>query len=129
MNIAKSKHIYTLLFLSALASCNLSPGNVAHTQWQVTGGSKENLHYSSLTQIDTSNVGDLQIAWTYYSENRDSTRYGAMECNPIIIDTVLYGVSPKLKLFAINALTGKEIWTFNPADSIAKVKTKESSIL
>ena len=128
MNTPKFNYFFTFLFLSILSSCDFSPDNKDHAQWQVTGGSKENLHYSSLTQIDTSNVSDLQIAWTYYAEGRDSTRYGAMECNPIIIDTVLYGVSPKLKLFAINATTGKELWTFNPADSIANKTWHRSSV-
>jgi len=128
MSTPKSNYIYALLFLSLLASCNPSPKKSAHTKWSVAGGSKENIHYSSLTQIDTSNVGDLKIAWIYYSENRDSSRYGAMECNPIIIDSVLFGVSPKLKLFAINASTGKELWTFNPADSIANKTWHRSSV-
>lgn len=126
MNSRTFNYLYTLLFLSILFSCNSL--NNKDQQWPVTGGSKENIHYTSLTQIDTSNVGDLQIAWTYYSENRDSTRYGAMECNPIIIDRVLYGVSPKLKLFAINAASGKELWTFNPADSIANKTWHRSSV-
>jgi len=128
MNILKSGYVCFLLLLFMLTSCDRSPDNKVHKQWRVTGGSKENIHYSALTQIDTSNVRDLKIAWTYNSENGDSTRFGPMECNPIIIDTVIYGVSPKLKLFAIHAVTGKEIWTFNPADSIANKTWHRSSV-
>ena len=120
--------ILPFLFYVALNSCDPSMNSNAYSKWGVTGGSKENMHYSSITQIDTNNVHDLQIAWIYNSEKKDSTRYGAMECNPIIIDSVLYGVSPKLKLFAINARTGKEIWTFNPADSIANKTWHRSSV-
>ena len=71
-----------------------------------------------MTDIDTGNVDKLQVAWTYYSEKQDSTRYGPMECNPIVIDGTLYGVSPRLKLFALDAATGKEKWSFDPADSV-----------
>lgn len=86
--------------------------------WPVTGGSRENIHYSSLARINITNVGQLQVAWVYRSEKGDSTRYGPMECNPIIVQSVLYGVSPRLKLFAVDAASGKEIWQFDPADSI-----------
>jgi quinoprotein glucose dehydrogenase len=111
-----------------LGSCNSSSVQKTYAEWGVTGGSKENIRYSSTKQIDTNNIGNLEIAWIYHSENNDSTRFGAMECNPIIIDSVMFGVSPKLKLFAINACTGKELWTFNPADSIANSTWHRSSV-
>lgn len=89
-----------------------------HTGWNVTGGSKQNLRYSALRQIDTSNVQQLVPAWVYHAEQGDSTRFGPMQCNPIIVENVLYGVSPRLKLFALDAATGKRLWEFDPADSI-----------
>ncbi len=120
---------YFVILAAVLSgSCISSDDTKSYSQWPVTGGNKENIHYSSLTQIDTSNVGDLKIAWTYYSEDKVSRRFGAMECNPIIIDTILYGVSPKLKLFAINAQTGKEIWNFDPADSIVNKTWHRNSV-
>lgn len=102
----------------ATVACTSTTDKKKYNDWRVTGGTKEGTRYSSLTEIDTSNVDQLQVAWTYLSENGDDSRYGPMECNPIIIDSILYGVSPKLKLFAINAATGKEKWHFDPADSI-----------
>ncbi|WP_205764376.1 PQQ-binding-like beta-propeller repeat protein [Arenibacter sp. 6A1] len=99
-----------------------------YTKWEVTGGGKENLKFSHLDQIDTSNVVQLEIAWVYHSEDRDSTKFGPMECNPIIIDDILYGVSPKLKLFAIDAATGKQKWSFNPADSLQNKKWHRNSV-
>nr|WP_084407037.1 PQQ-binding-like beta-propeller repeat protein [Pedobacter panaciterrae] len=88
-----------------------------YKSWKVTGGSRENIKYANLRQIDTSNVSKLEVAWIYHSENNDKTRFGSIQCNPIIVNNVLYGVSPKLKLFAIDAATGKEKWNFDPADS------------
>jgi len=128
MGIIRLNYFIAFLFFLALLGCNSSNYNKAYSSWTVTGGSKENIKYSSSKKIDTSNIGDLEIAWVYYAENKDSTRFGAMECNPIIIDSVLFGVSPKLKLFAINARTGKELWTFNPADSIANSTWHRSSV-
>lgn len=116
-------------FLYVLMSgCYAKTDIKTYTQWGITGGGKENIHYSSISQIDTNNVTDLKIAWIYNSEKKDPKRYGPMECNPIIIDSVMYGVSPKLKLFAINATTGKELWNFNPADSMANKTWHRSSV-
>ncbi|MBW7892224.1 MAG: PQQ-binding-like beta-propeller repeat protein, partial [Chitinophagaceae bacterium] len=93
-----------------------------YADWPVTRGSKKSINYSGLKQIDTSNVKDLEVAWVYHSENNDPENLGVIECNPIIIEGILYGVSPKMKLFALKADTGEEIWKFDPADSIANPK-------
>lgn len=83
-------------------------------EWNNYGGNKANNHYSSLVQIDTSNVGTLQKAWEYHTGDADEKTQ--IQVNPLIIDGILYGVSPKLKLFALDAATGKEQWVFNPAE-------------
>lgn len=88
-----------------------------YRDWKITGGSKDNIKYSYLKQIDTSNVSKLQVAWVYHSENNDNNKFGSIQCNPIVVNNVLYGVSPKLKLFAVDAASGKEKWNFDPADS------------
>lgn len=102
--------------------------NKRYIDWKITGGSKENIRYSSLKQIDTGNVSRLQVAWIYHSEDNDSSNYGVMECNPIIIDGILYGVSPKLKLFAVDAAKGTEKWKFNPADSLTNKAWHRQSV-
>lgn len=118
-----------LLFLSVLIlmlACD--PQQPTYLSWAKTGGGSENLKYSALQQIDTTNYAKLGVAWVYHTENNDSTKFGPMECNPIIVEGVMYGVSPKLKLFAVNAATGKEIWTFNPADSASNKTWHRSSV-
>lgn len=99
-----------------------------YNDWEVTGGSRKNLRYSSLSQIDTLNVQQLQVAWTYRSEGGDSTRFGPIQCNPIIVNNILFGVSPKLKVFALDAATGKEIWRFDPADSLQNPRWHKSTV-
>jgi quinoprotein glucose dehydrogenase len=104
-----------------LASCH-SSNEKKYNGWEVYGGNKEHNHYSSLTQIDTGNVSQLQVSWTYHTG--DSDKMTQIQVNPIIIENILYGVSPKLKLFALDAATGKEKWSFNPAnDSDVKDKS------
>ena len=90
-----------------------------YTTWQQYNGSDENIHYSSLTQVDTGNVKELQVAWEYHSGDIDTANHSQMQCNAIMIDGVLYGTTPQMKLFAIDASTGKEKWQFNPFDSLA----------
>ena len=128
MVITKAKiAISVILFalLAALAAYFLRAGK---GDWQVYGGSAENIKYSALQQIDTSNVSQLKVAWVYHAENSDTSRYGIMECNPIIVDNILYGVSPKMKLFAVDAATGKEKWHFDPADSVANKSWHRNSV-
>lgn len=117
-----------LLFLSVSLMLACGPQQPTYLSWAKTGGGSENLKYSALQQIDTTNYAKLSVAWVYHTENNDSTKFGPMECNPIVVNGVMYGVSPKLKLFAVNAATGKEIWTFNPADSTANKTWHRTSV-
>jgi quinoprotein glucose dehydrogenase len=54
--------------------------------------------------------------------------FGPMESNAIIIEHTLYAVSPKMKLFAVDAATGKEKWVFNPADSVDSKTWRRHSV-
>src|SRR4051812_16224724 len=76
--------------------------------WGIYRGDEGSNAYSQLSQIDTGNVKQLKVAWTY--RTGDSAQSFNLECNPIIINDILYGVSPKLKTFALDAKTGKQLW-------------------
>lgn len=106
------KHLRFLAPVFFLFACKSSPKS--YTSWEAYGGGGENLHYSSLTEIDTTNVSGLRVAWTYNTGDADTARHSQMQCNPIIIDSVMYVTSPKLKLMALHAGTGQKIWEFNP---------------
>ncbi|MEP6749060.1 MAG: PQQ-binding-like beta-propeller repeat protein [Bacteroidota bacterium] len=93
-----------------------------YNSWPQYKGSNESIHYSSLTEVDTSNVKQLQVAWEYHTGDADTANHSQIQCNPIIVGGVMFGVSPKMKLFATNAKTGQEIWQFNPFDSMAADK-------
>ncbi|RFZ84087.1 pyrroloquinoline quinone-dependent dehydrogenase [Mucilaginibacter terrenus] len=97
-------------------------GEDKYSTWQQYRGSNENIHYTSLKQVDTANVKQLTMAWEYHTRDADTVNKSQIQCNPIIIDGVLYGTTPQMKLFAINAATGQEKWKFNPFDSLESNK-------
>lgn len=101
-----------------VASCG--PGNT-DVEWPVYGGSNGRMQYSPLKQIDTLNVHQLETAWIY--QTGDAGKGSQMQTNPLIADQVLYGVSPRLTLFAVDALSGKEKWKFSPPSIPGKEET------
>lgn len=78
-----------------------------YTNWGEYLGGPDRSHYSALTQITPENVSRLNVAWTYAAADS-----GQIQTNPIIVDGVLYGVTPTVQAFALDAATGKEIWKF-----------------
>ncbi|HZR24250.1 MAG TPA: pyrroloquinoline quinone-dependent dehydrogenase [Vicinamibacterales bacterium] len=80
--------------------------------WPMHGGT-ENMHYSPLTQITKENVSTLQVAWTY--DSHDAFKGSEMQSNPVVVDGVLYATTPTLKVIALDATSGREIWKFNPS--------------
>ena len=84
-------------------------GNV---NWAINGGDG-NIRFSRLTQINKRNVKSLQVAWTY--DSHDAFKDSEMQSNPIVIDGVLYATTPTMKVVAVNAGTGAEIWKFDPS--------------
>lgn len=75
--------------------------------WSVYLGGNDRNHYSTLNQIHAGNLSQLKPAWVYAC--KDS---GQMQTNPLIIDGVLFGISPGNQLFALDASNGKERWVF-----------------
>ncbi len=108
----------TLLFIS----CNNAGPAPDYSGWGAYAGSKEGNRYSSNEQINKDNVSQLQVAWTYSSHDRDTGNHSQNQCNPIMVNGILYGVSPKLKLFALNAATGEQKWIFDPAEEDTSAK-------
>ena len=84
----------------------------ANVNWPLYGGTTDNSRYSTLAQITPANVGKLQVAWTY--ETHDEFPGSEMQSNPIVIDGVMYATTPKLRVIALDAATGKELWSFDP---------------
>jgi len=80
----------------------------ANADWPVYGGQPANQHYSSLTQINRSNVNKLRVAWTY-----ETGEDGGLETSPLIVGRTLYAYTPSQKVIALDAVTGKLLWKFD----------------
>ncbi len=76
--------------------------------WAVYGGRPENNHYSTLSQINRRNVKLLTVAWSF-----DTQEQGVLQTSPIVVEGVLYGLTPTQKVFALDAGTGKLLWKFD----------------
>ena len=85
----------------------------ADVEWPVNGG-PYNIRYTTLSGITPANVTRLQVAWTY--DAHDAFKDSEMQSNPIIVDGLLYATTPKMRVVALNAETGREVWTFDPAE-------------
>jgi quinoprotein glucose dehydrogenase len=87
--------------------------------WIAYGGNKAGNRYSSLKQVNLSNVSQLKVAWEYDAAKRPEgtpapRRAMEIQCQPIVVRGILYGTTPMLNLFALNAATGEELWKFDP---------------
>src|SRR5258708_3605748 len=104
--------VWPLLLLSAAAGQTRAIPQTGYRQWSIYGGGEDSIRYSALDQINRSNVSRLAVAWTF--DTGDAFEHSEMQCNPIVVNGVLYATTPKLRLIALDAATGKERCSFDP---------------
>ena len=98
---------FALFFTVGLFSCKSGSDKPTYgsTEWTEYLGGPERNHYSPLDQINKENVNQLAVAWEYHTGDS-----GQIQCNPIIVNGILYGMTATTRPFAVDAATGKEIW-------------------
>lgn len=97
----------TVLYLG----CQLPSGEV---DWRIYKSDSQSSSYSELDQINKGNVSRLEVAWIYRTGDLKEGNYSTIETNPVIVGNILYGASPLLNVFALDARTGKELWMYKP---------------
>ena len=108
------KSLALLLTLAAAATAG-------DENWPAYLGDKASSHYSKLAQVTPENVSKLQMAWTFSGGGADAQNRSQIQCNPLVIDGVLYGTTPDFQLVAVDAAAGTEKWRFDPAkEGLAK---------
>ena len=103
------------LVVVAVYACmptNNKDASVVNTNWDTYLGDPARTHYSPLTQIIPDNVNQLEVAWGCNSGGLRGSR-STMFTSPLIVDGVLYGFSPRLVAFALDAVTGEELWRYS----------------
>lgn len=80
-------------------------------EWPEYLGGPDRNHYSTLDQINVSNVNQLEKAWEYHTNDTSAQN----QCNPIIVNGILYGTTASVEVFALDAATGKEKWRYRSA--------------
>jgi quinoprotein glucose dehydrogenase len=109
-NLKVTIRIFVVMFV-AIVSCR-TMDDKART-WSVYKADASSSNYSPLDQINTSNVNKLKLEWTFsVADKIPGTR--PSQCNPIIVDGVLYATSAGQSAYAVNAATGEKIWSFDP---------------
>ena len=95
---------------SQLTPANGFPKRETFLTWHRSHGDNGGTRYSALDQINRQNVTNLQVAWTYHSQDGSN----AIQCNPIIVNGIMFAPTPGRHLVAVNAGTGAELWRFKP---------------
>jgi quinohemoprotein ethanol dehydrogenase len=88
-----------------LTAADQEPGN-----WMSSGRTYSEQHFSPLRKIDTGNIKQLGLAWSYDLD----TAHRGQESTPLVIDGVMYVTSAWSKVFALDAKTGAPIWNYDP---------------
>ena len=78
------------------------------SDWPIIGGTPGNSHYSNLGQINRTNVSKLEVAWQF-----ETGEPGGLETTPLIVDGVLFAVTPTQQVIALGGADGKLRWKFD----------------
>lgn len=100
------EHRLSVLLAGSLALMAISAEAQTYSTWREYGGSADGAQYSSLRQIDRTNVNQLQPAWTF--STGDSRGYAF---NPLVIGRTMYVLAHNNSVVALDATTGKELWS------------------
>ena len=95
--------------ISAVDSTMIKANTATSKDWPTIGLDYAETRFSRLDKINTDNVKDLGLAWSY---NLDSER--GVEATPVVVDGIMYQTASWSVVHAIDARTGKKIWTFDP---------------
>lgn len=94
---------------SAVDGNSVRANEATSKDWPTIGLDYGETRFSKLKQINTDNVKDLGLVWSY---NLESSR--GVESTPIVVDGIMYVTAPWSIVHAIDVRTGKKIWTFDP---------------
>ena len=80
--------------------------------WVTNGGNLTNQRYSTLKQINTSNVKQLKGAWMTRLKGSGFDAKSSFEASPLVKDGIMYVITGHDDVFALNAKTGEILWEY-----------------
>src|SRR5262245_55880807 len=98
---------------TAIGGTSRAPIDHENIDWPAYRGDPKGNQYSAIAQIHAANVHRLRPAWEYHT--KDANQRSTMHANPVVVNGVMYITTPALKAVALNAATGREVWSFDPA--------------
>lgn len=89
-------------------------------RWTHYGRKASSTHYAPLDQITAENVSSLEVAWTFQTgeSNNPGSEYQAI---PTQVGDTLYMCTPQNRVFALNAETGEERWSYDPEARVSNI--------
>ena len=106
-------HLIGLSCLLALAS-HVEAQVIPAIDWPGVGNDPGCMRYSPLDQINRENVSQLKPVWTYHTGELEGRAGKTIECTPIVVEGTMYLTTGYLRVVALDAATGEELWRFDP---------------
>ena len=111
--------LVSLVIFCVVVSISNAPSQTSkRVEWAAYGNDAGGMRYSPLAQIDRDNVAKLKVAWEYHTGDiSDGTKYprkSEFESTPIFVDGTLYLTTAFNRVVALDPVSGKERWTFDP---------------
>jgi PQQ-dependent dehydrogenase (methanol/ethanol family) len=102
----------TVVLGATAAAVSLAPASGAAQSgedvgWPTVNGTLDGQRYSPLTQVDTSNVKGLKVAWQFRSKTVGAEAY------PVVVGHTAYVTTTYGNVYALDAVTGKQLWFFD----------------
>ena len=94
---------------SAIDGASIKANTATSIDWPTIGLDYAETRFSKLDKINTDNVKQLGLVWSYPLE---SSR--GVEATPVVVDGIMYQTASWSVVHAIDARTGKQLWTYDP---------------
>jgi quinohemoprotein ethanol dehydrogenase len=110
MKVSTLSATFLVIIVTLLVHCaDSAAANLMGQNWPGVGGQSGEQHYSSLDRINAKTVGTLGLAWSLDLDGEHT-----LEATPVEIDGTLYFSGQNSAVYAVNSVTGRLLWKFDP---------------
>ena len=122
--IPLARYIVIVSLIAGLlaTSCKKVDPQGSGADWAFYLGHPSSSQYSTLDQINRSNVGQLEVAWSYDTGEQDM-----YQTNQLIVDGILYAATPNSRVIALDGAAGKMLWNLIQKEITQAKETRNKS--